>query len=170
MSVEVFVIPISAVIIINIFYPFLWTLRSDDYMFNLPFPFILGIYLASFFVLGYTIYQGEKIGNNDIYWGAIFLTVTNILWGMNFDKHANLTVAFLFGSLLLAYIVYNEIFLSELTDGGTTLYLNLYSTLIIFLGFMIAVAIEKFRDNQKYMKSDKLFKRKFILWKSNGNK
>ena len=163
MSVEIFVIPISAVIIINLFHPYLWTLHSDDYMFNLPFPFILAIYIASFFVLGYTIYQGERIGNDDIYWGAIFLTLFNIIWGMNFEKNANITIAFLFGSLLMAYIVYNEIFLSELTAGGTTLYLNLYSTFIIFLGFMIAVAVEKFRDNQTYIRKDRGFKKKFFL-------
>lgn len=166
MSVEVFVYPISALIAINIFYPFLWTLKTDDYMFSLPLPFILGIYLASFFLFGYTIYLGDKIGNNDIYYGSIFLVVTNILWGMTFDKNSNWTIILLFGSLLLGYITYNEIFLSELTDGGTTLWLNLYSTYIIFIGFMIAVTIEKFRDNKTYNLQDRSFKkrpRKFIL-------
>ena len=161
MSVEIFVVPISVVIFINLFKPYLWTLHSNDYMFNLPFPFILAIYIASFFLLGYTIYQGERIENNDIYWGAIFLTFFNILWGMNFEKNANMTVAFLFASLLLAYIVYNEIFLSELTAGGTTLYLNLYSSYIIFIGFMIAVAIEKFRDNKTYIRNDRSFKKNY---------
>ena len=163
MSVEIFVVPISAVVLINLFYPYLWTLRSDEYMFNLPFPFILGLYIASFFLLGYTIYLGDLIGNSDIYTAAIVLTVFNIIWGMTFQKNANMTIAFLFASLFVAYIVYNEIFLSELTDNGTTLYLNLYSGFIIFLGFMIAVAIEKFKDSKTYMEDDRKFKRKFFL-------
>jgi len=169
MSVNALVYPISILIFINLFHPFLFTLKSDDYMFSLPLPFIMGIYIASFFLFGYTIYLGEKIDNNDIYYVAIFLVVSNILWGMTFEKDSNLTIIFMFVSLLLGYVVYNEIFLSPLTDGGTTLYLNLYSTYIIFMGFMIAVAIEKFRDSPNYEVLDRRFKKgmkqKFLLRK-----
>lgn len=138
-------------------------------MFSLPLPFILGVYMASFILFGYSIYLGDLIENSDIYYLGIFLVASNILWGMTYDKNSNWTVVLLFVSLLLGYVIYNEIFLSELTDNGTTLWLNLYSTYIIFIGFMIAVAIEKFRDNAKYQSLDRSWKRqqkKFILRKN----
>jgi hypothetical protein len=159
MSINALVYPIVILVFINLFYPFIFTLRSDDYMFSLPLPFIMGIYIASFFLFGYTIYLGDMIGNNDIYYLAIFLVISNILWGLTFNTDSNMTMVFLFVSLLLGYIIYNEIFLSSLTDDGTTLYLNLYSTYIIFTGFMIAVAIEKFRDSPNYELLDRRYKK-----------
>ena len=164
-NVACLVYPISILLFLNLFNPFIFNLRTDDYMFSLPFPFILGIYLASFFLFGYSIYLGDKIKNNDIVYVAIFLVLTNILWGYSYDKNSNFTVIMLFLSLLLGYIIYNEIFLSELTDNGATLYLNLYSAYIIFIGFMIAVTIEKFRDSPRYKQQDKNYKKqdKWIL-------
>jgi hypothetical protein len=159
MSVELFVVPVSSMLLVNVFYPYIFKLRSDDYMFSLPLPFIMGMYIASFFLFGYSIYLGDKIGNKDIYITATLLSITNILWGIYYDINSNMTVILLFSSLLLGYIVYNEIFLSELTENGTTLYLNLYSAYIIFMGFMIAVSIEKFRDNGKYKHDDLIFKK-----------
>lgn len=161
-NIEIFVVPFVIMLVINIFYPYVFTLKTDEYMFSLPLPFMLGVYVASFFLFGYSIYLGELIGNNDIYYLGIFLTISNILWGMTFDKNSNWTVVLLFISLLLGYVIYNEIFLSELTDNGTTLWLNLYSTYIIFIGFMVAVAIEKFRDNPKYQSLDRHWKNKFV--------
>lgn len=158
-NVACLVYPISILIFINLFNPFVFKLTTDDYMFSFPFPFILGIYLASFFLFGYSIYLGDKIGNNDIFYLAIFLVLSNILWGYGYDKYSKMTVTMLFVSLLLGYVIYNEIFLSELTNDGTTLYLNLYSTYIIFIGFMIAVTIEKFRDSPSYQSRDIKFKK-----------
>ena len=146
-SPDALVYPLTALIAINLYDPFIFRIRSDDYMFSVPYPIMLGAYLASFFLFGYSIYLSQKIDNNDIFYLAIFLTVTNILWGIFFDRNSNITVIMLFLSLLLGYIVYNEIFLSELTDNGTTLYLNLYSAYIIYIGFMVGVIIEKFRKS-----------------------
>lgn len=163
-NVACLVYPISILAFVNLLDPFIFKLRTDDYMFSFPFPFILGIYLASFFLFGWSIYLGDLIKNNDIFYLAIFLVLSNILWGYGYDKYSKFTVTMLFVSLLLGYVIYNEIFLSELTDNGTTLYLNLYSAYIIFIGFMIAVTIEKFRDNPGYQRKDKAFKREDPKW------
>jgi len=158
-KIDSLVYPISILIFVNLFDPFIFRIRTDDYIFALPFPFILAIYIASFFLFGYTIYLADTINNDDIFYMSMFLVLTNILWGIGYDKYSNFTVAMLFVSLLSGYMVYNEIFLSELTANGTTLYLNLYSGYIIFIGFMIAVTIEKFRDNPDYIRKDIAYKK-----------
>jgi len=145
-GVDVFVYPVAAVIFLNLYRPFIFDIETKDYMFYLSTPYLLTFYLLSFFLFGWTIYLSETIDNDDIYYVSIFLTVSNILWGMSYKDYRRVTVFLLFASLLLGYINYNEIFLSSLTDNGNTLYLNLYSGYLIWIGFMIAVTIEKFRN------------------------
>jgi hypothetical protein len=44
--------------------------------------------------------------------------------------------------MMFGYFIYNEIFLSSLTDNGTTLYLNLMTAYIVWIGFMIALVFQ----------------------------
>jgi hypothetical protein len=158
-NIACLVYPISILIFLNLFDPFIFRLRTDEFMFSFPFPMILGIYLTSFFLFGYSIYLGDKIKDTEMFYLAILLVISNILWAYGYDKYSKLAVTMLFVSLLLGYMIYNKIFLSSLTDNQNTLYLDLYSGYIIFIGFMIAVTIEKFRDSPSYMKLDTVFKR-----------
>ena len=64
-------------------------------------------------------------------------------------KSSHYTLILLFITLLCAYYVYNEVFLSKLTENENTLYLNLYSTLIVWLGFTITMIFEMVNQKRR---------------------
>ena len=72
-----------------------------------------------------------------------------MIWVYSFVKYKKFSLSILFLCLLVGYFVYNAVFLSELSDpkgkglqNSTTLYINLMSVYIVWIGMMITILIE----------------------------
>ncbi len=126
----------------DLIYPFIFALTCPDIWFSPPPYFCALVYLAICVLLGYTLKEADKIKNNDIFIFTWVLVFFNFLWAIFMRKSIHYTLILLFITLLCAYYVYNEVFLSKLTENENTLYLNLYSTLIVWLGFTITMIFE----------------------------
>ena len=126
----------------DLIYPFIFALACPDIWFSPPPYFCALVYLAICVLLGYTLKEADKIKNNDIFTFTWVLIFFNFLWAIFMRKISQYTLILLFITLLCAYYVYNEVFLSKLTENENTLYLNLYSTLIVWLGFTITMIFE----------------------------
>lgn len=143
MNTDIYIaIPLIITLVINLFIPFVFSLTCPDVWFAPPQLICAAVYLAICILLGYTLKEAEDIGNNDIYYFTWALIVFNLLWPLSLKRNNKFSLVLLFITLLCAYYVYNEIFLSKLTEGENTLYLNLYSTYIVWLGFMITMVFE----------------------------
>jgi hypothetical protein len=136
---------------LEIIFPFLFSLGCPGVWFAPPKYFCALVYLAICVLIGFTLKDADRIKNNDIFVFTWVLLAFNILWPMALKRHYNVTLVLLFLTLLVAYYVYNEIFLSKLTEGENTLYLNLYSTLIVWLGFTITMVFEFGGNHYKNM-------------------
>lgn len=136
-------IPLVTALSIDIIYPFLFYISCPDVWFAPSQIFCTLVYLAICVLIGFTMKDAKRIENNDILAFSIALLVFNLIWPIALKRYYKISLILLFITLLSAYFVYNEIFLSRLTDGENTNYLNLYSTLIIWLGFMITMVFEK---------------------------
>lgn len=134
--------PILMALGTNLFVPFAYSLTCPDVWFAPPNFICVLVYAAICILLGFTLKEADDIHNNDIFIFTWVLVVANLLWPIALKIHNKYSLIFLFVTLLCAYYVYNEIFLSRLTDGENTLYLNLYSTYIVWLGFMITMVFE----------------------------
>lgn len=135
-------VPLIITLVANLFIPFIFSLTCPDVWFAPPSFICTMIYLSIVILLGFTLKEAERIENRDIYVFTWFLVTFNLLWPMSLKRHNKFSLILLFITLLCAYYVYNEIFLSKLTEGENTLYLNLYSTYIVWLGFMITMVFE----------------------------
>ena len=135
-------IPIGIALFIEILYPYMKYINCRDVWFSPPTFFCILMFVGSFILFGVTLYKSRDIGNNDIYGFTFTLVALNILWALSFRGKQKYTIALLFLSLLFGYFTYNEVFLSSLTDNENTLYLNLYSAYIIWIGFMITIVVQ----------------------------
>ena len=135
-------IPLIITLGLDLFFPFVFSITCPDVWFAPPSIFCALVYIAIAILLGFTLRDAERIKNNDIYAFAWALIVFNLLWPMALKRYNKFSLVLLFITLLCAYYVYNEVFLSSLTDNENTLYLNLYSTYIVWLGFMITMVFE----------------------------
>jgi len=143
MSQDIYIaLPLIITLSLDLVFPFVFSLTCPDVWFAPPELICALVYFAITILLGFTLKEAERIGNQDIYgftWALIFF---NLLWPIALKRHNKYSLILLFATLLCAYYVYNEIFLSKLTEGENTLYLNLYSTYIVWLGFMITMVFE----------------------------
>jgi len=133
----------------DLIYPFIFALACPDIWFSPPPYFCALVYLAICVLLGYTLKEADKIKNNDIFIFTWVLIFFNFLWAIFMRKSSHYTLILLFITLLCAYYVYNEVFLSKLTENENTLYLNLYSTLIVWLGFTITMIFEMVNQKRR---------------------
>ena len=139
-------IPLAITLIIDFIFPFSFTLTCPDIWFA-PSNYVCTIiYYAINILLGFTLKDANDIKNKDIIIFTSILFFFNLSWAISMKKNNKLTLTLLFITLLFSYFVYNEVFLSKLTQGENTLYLNFYSTLIIWLGFMITMVFEFFSN------------------------
>lgn len=134
--------PPTLALVGNMITPFVYSLSCPEVWFAPPKIVCAIAYILICFLLGLTLKRADEINNSDIFiltWVLVFL---NLLWpiAMKYNKKYILIILFL--NLLFAYYIYNEIFLSRLTDNENTSYLNMYSTYIIWLGFMITMVFE----------------------------
>ena len=135
-------IPIGIAVFMEFIYPYIRHLGCKDVWFSPPKLFCITMFLGSFVLFGFTLYKAREIDNNDIFGFTFTLVALNLLWGLSYRGNHKYTIGLLFLSLLFGYFTYNEIFLSPITDDGRTLYLNLYSAYIIWIGFMITLVFE----------------------------
>jgi hypothetical protein len=143
MSQDIYIaVPLIITLGANLITPFIFSLTCPDVWFAPPALICALVYFAIAILLGFTLREAERINNQDIYGFTWALIVFNLLWPMALKRHNKFSLILLFITLLCAYYVYNEIFLSKLTEGENTLYLNLYSTYIVWLGFMVTMVFE----------------------------
>lgn len=146
------VIPIGVTLLIELFTPFIFSLNCPDVWFA-PSPIICAlVYIGICIILGFTLKDAYRIDNKDIIIFTWILFVFNLLWALSVKRFSRFTLVLLFITLLCSYYVYNEIFLSSLTHGEDTLYLNLYSTIIVWFGFMITMVFDYQKDKRIKMR------------------
>tara|TARA_Y100000592_G_C5473373_1_gene320793 strand:+ start:2466 stop:2918 length:453 start_codon:yes stop_codon:yes gene_type:complete len=146
--IYLFTPPVLAVVS-NMITPFIYSLSCPDVWFAPPKLVCAIVYGLICFLLGLTLKRSDEINNSDIFiltWVLVFL---NLLWPIAMKYNKKYILILLFLNLLFAYYIYNEIFLSRLTDNENTSYLNMYSTYIVWLGFMITMVFEVYGRKHK---------------------
>ena len=119
-----------------------------------PYFFCIIIFIGVYVVFGILLYEAKKINNTEIFVYIWILVFSNIFWLVTFKKKKKYSLILLFISLLVGYFAYNAIFLSDLTNDDNTLYINLFSFYIIWIGLMITILIETSTPAQ-ILKKDK---------------
>ena len=134
--------PPTLALIGNCVSPFIYSITCPEVWFAPPKLLCAIVYISICFLQGLTIKKSKEIDNTDIFILTWILVFLNLLWPIIMKHNKKYIIIILFFNLLFAYYVYNEIFLSRLTDNENTLYLNMYSTYIVWLGFMITMVFE----------------------------
>lgn len=143
MAKELYIfVPSLFALAMEFFVPYFHTLSTPEVWFSLPTYFNALLFLGAYVLFGFTLYEADKINNVDIFYLTWALIVLNLIWSYYRKRNNKYTIIFLFVSLLFGYFVYNEIFLSSLVDGGNSLFLNLYSVYIIWMGFVITMTFQ----------------------------
>lgn len=147
---ELYIIaPPLIAISIQLIFPYFHTLSIPEVWFSPP-PYITGlVFIGAYILFGFTLYKADEIKNYDIFILTWFLVLLNLLWSYYVKRNEKYAMIFLFISLLFGYFIYNELFLSSLVEGGKPLYLNLFSTYIIWLGFVITIIFESVNRRKK---------------------
>lgn len=114
------------------------------------------MFLLSYVLFGISLWKSDEIKNDKIYAFSWVLVITNFLWIYYFNKNKEITLIFLFLSLLFGYFVYNSIFLSELSENEETLYIDLYAVYMIWIGFMVTILVE---TSPRFLKSNRKAKK-----------
>ena len=135
-------IPVVIAFSIQLFIPYFKTLQLDEVYLSPSYYFNSLLFIAKYILLGFILYESRRIDNDDIFifaWISIFL---NLVWSYYLNRNNKYAIIFMFLSMLFGYFIYNEVFLSSLTDNNQSLYLNLLSTYIIWLGYMITLVFQ----------------------------
>jgi hypothetical protein len=135
-------IPISIAMVTELFIPYFKTLKIKEVNLSAPYFFHSLMFIAKYVLLGFVLYESRNINNDDIFIFAWFSVFLNLIWSYFINRNNKYAIIFLFISMLFGYFIYNEIFLSSLTDNGRTLYLNLMSTYIVWIGYLIALVFQ----------------------------
>jgi len=149
-------IPILLALSFELFFPYFNNFCINGVFLSPPYYFHCLMFVAKYILLGFVLYESREINNDDIYFSAWILVFLNLLWGYYINRNNKYAIIILFMSILFGYIVYNEIFLSSLTNNGRTLYLNLMSTYIVWMGFIIALLFQ-YEQGKMLKKNNKIF-------------
>ena len=142
-------IPLTIAILIQFLLPYWKNLHCIDLWFFPNHTFCLFLFLLSYILFGVTLWKSQEINNNEIFYLTWGLVVLNFFWIYYFKKNLKLSLIFLFICLLFGYFVYNAIFLSEISQNkNKTLYIDLYSIYMVWIGFMITILIEHSKINK----------------------
>ena len=135
-------IPATIVLFLQLFFPYMHNFICID-LWLAPHHFFCSLmFIFSYILFGVSLWKSDKINNDKIYAFTWVLIFTNFIWIYYFKKNKEITLIFLFLSLLFGYFVYNSLFLSMLTNNEETLYIDLYAIYMIWIGFMITILVE----------------------------
>lgn len=136
-------IPFLIMITLQLIFPFMNNLICVDLWLAPHYFFCNFMFVLSYFLFGVTLWESFRINNDKVYAFAWVLIFTNFIWIYYFRKNREITLIFLFISLLFGYFTYNSLFLSHITTvDEQTLYIDLYSVYMVWVGFMITILIE----------------------------
>ena len=135
-------IPVLIVLFLQIIFPYMHNFICIDLWIAPHHLFCTIMFLLSYVLFGVSLWKADKINNDKIYAFSWVLIVTNFVWIYYFRKNKEITLIFLFLSLLFGYFTYNSLFLSSLSNDEESLYIDLYSVYMIWIGFMITILIE----------------------------
>lgn len=142
-------IPLIISSVVELFFPYLKTLRCDKIWFAPSLFFCVALFIASNVLLGFTLYEASEIDDNILYAFTFVCVFLNVAWAYFIFAHRKYAILTLFLNLMFAYFCYNSIFLEESFDNNKKLiYLNLFTLYIIWLGFMITINFEHSRDKK----------------------
>ena len=142
-------IPISIALILQLIFPYFKYIYCLEFWIVPPFYFCIMVFLATYVLFGILLWKSTEIQNNEIFILTWILIVLNLIWVYSFAKYKKFSLTILFLCLLIGYFTYNAVFLSVLSDpngqglrNSTTLYINLMSVYIVWIGMMITILIE----------------------------
>lgn len=142
-------IPVVIAVFLQLTFPYFKNIYCLEFWITPPFYFCITVFLASYVLFGILLWKSREINNNEIFALTWVLVVINLIWVYTFVKYKKLSLSILFLCLLFGYFVYNAVFLSELSDpngnglkDSNTLYINLLSIYIVWIGMMITILIE----------------------------
>lgn len=180
-------IPISVAIFLQLVFPYFKNIYCLEFWIVPPFYFCILVFLATYVLFGILLWKSKEINNNEIFALTWVLVVLNLIWVYSFVKYKKFSLSILFLCLLFGYFVYNAVFLSELSDpdgsglqNSNTLYINLMSIYIVWIGMMITILIEsaspvlakKFLEDgkNKFMKFIDKKKKEYVIRKKSSRK
>ena len=142
-------IPVSIALLLQVLFPYFKNIYCLEFWITPPFYFCIMIFLATYVLFGILLWKSSDIDNIEIFIITWVLVALNLIWVYTFVKYKKLSITILFLCLLFGYFDYNAVFLSELSDpngnglkDSTTLYINLLSIYIVWIGMMITILIE----------------------------
>jgi hypothetical protein len=142
-------IPVAIALFLQIVFPYFRNILCLDFWITPHFYLCITVFMATYVLFGILLWKSREIGNDEIFALTWVLVVLNLIWVYTFIEYKKFSLALLFLCLLFGYFTYNAIFLSRLSDpdgnglqDSTTLYINLMSIYIVWIGFMITILIE----------------------------
>tara|TARA_R110000787_G_scaffold279863_1_gene390229 strand:+ start:1095 stop:1643 length:549 start_codon:yes stop_codon:yes gene_type:complete len=142
-------IPVTIALVLQIVFPYFKNILCMDFWITPHFYMCITVFMATYVLFGILLWKSREIGNDEIFGLTWVLVVLNLIWVYTFIRFKKFSLTLLFLCLLFGYFTYNAIFLSRLSDpdgnglqDSTTLYINLMSIYIVWIGFMITILIE----------------------------
>lgn len=142
-------IPVTTALVLQLLFPYFKNIYCLEFWITPPFYFCIMLFIATYVLFGILLWKSREINNDEIFGMTWVLVVLNLIWVYTFVKYKKFSLSILFLCLLFGYFTYNSVFLSELSDpngnglqNSTTLYINLLSIYIVWIGMMITILIE----------------------------
>jgi len=145
-------IPVAITLGTELLFPYFYSLTCTKVWFSPPAHVCMVFFLAINVLLGFTLYEAQRLDNTEMFVMAWVAFALNLAWAHFMKRDDRYTLILLFLALLVGYFIYNAIFLSSLTDNQNTVYLNLYSVYIIWLGFTITMVFEYANQKRRKLK------------------
>ena len=142
-------IPVTTALVLQLLFPYFKNIYCLEFWITPPFYFCIMLFIATYVLFGILLWKSREINNDEIFGMTWVLVVLNLIWVYTFVKYKKFSLSILFLCLLFGYFTYNAVFLSELSDpngsglqNSNTLYINLLSIYIVWIGMMITILIE----------------------------
>ena len=142
-------IPVTIALFLQVVFPYFKNIYCLEFWITPPFYFCIMVFIATYALFGILLWKSKEINNDEIFGMTWVLIALNLIWVYTFVKFKKFSLSILFLCLLFGYFTYNAVFLSELSDpngnglrDSNTLYINLLSVYIVWVGMMITILIE----------------------------
>ena len=154
-------IPFLIILTLQLIFPFMNNLICVDIWLAPHYFFCNTMFVLSYFLFGVGMWESYRINNDKIFAFSWVLVFTNFIWIYYFRRNREISLIFLFISLLFGYFTYNSFFLSHVTTvDEETLYIDLYSIYMVWIGFMITILIE---TSPRFIKTKNSKKNKKVI-------